>query len=82
MSLKKFIQPFETFDFLPPAVLLEDSEDSPDDISEIGATSHIAGQSSILNDDEGGSGMVKDNVKLLNWKDGLFDVLWSLVDIA
>ena len=81
VALEQVKKSFDASDLLEPSVLLEDGEDSPEHISAVGASSSVAGQSSVLDDHQHCPGVVEHHVKILDWDDGLLDMLERKVDL-
>ena len=65
MKLEDLQEAFHT-EFVPPVVLLHDTEASSEDVSNITSTTNIGRKSTIRDSDKDGSGMIKNNVKLFN----------------
>ena len=80
MLFKEFDQTIKFSYFIPPSIFLQDSEDSSQDISAVRSSSSIAGKSSILDDDQNSSGVIKDYVQFFEWHNLLFHFLDWKVD--
>ena len=65
MELEDLQEAFHT-EFVPPIVLLHDTEASSEDVSNISSTTNIGRKSTIWDSDKDSSSMVKNNVKLFN----------------
>jgi hypothetical protein len=65
MELEDLQEAFHT-EFVPPVILLHDTEASSEDVSNITSTTNIGRKSTIRDSDKDGSGMIKNNVKLFN----------------
>lgn len=75
MALEEMQKSFDSSNLLEPSILFEDSEDSSQHVSAVRSTSSVARQSSILDNHQHCSSMIKHHIEIFDRDDGFFDML-------
>lgn len=74
MSLEDFKETFHA-DFVPPSVLLHDTEAPSEDVPDVSTTTHIRWEGTIRDGNQDSSRVIEKDIEFLDWLNTSFDYL-------